>query len=133
MYNASYEKLLFNAIKNGQLAPKSTYDIWLELGNEGGPEEFLNTLKGTHATIVKNKTIVADSWKLNEGLYKTTIEDENITSDDIINVNFSSESISEAVDSGILGYTISIESGFELFSNFKPTSDLIIDYSIIRN
>ena len=45
----SYEELLFNSIKNGQQTVKSVYDIWLELGNTGTPQDFLNSLKGKSA------------------------------------------------------------------------------------
>ena len=49
MSNVSYEEMLFNSIKNGQNPVKSVYDIWLELGNTGTPEDFLNSLKGKSA------------------------------------------------------------------------------------
>ena len=49
MANKSYEELLFNSIKNGQKTVKSVYDIWLELGNTGTPQDFINSLKGKSA------------------------------------------------------------------------------------
>lgn len=49
MANKSYEELLFNSIKNGQQSVKSVYDIWLELGNTGTPQDFLDSLKGKSA------------------------------------------------------------------------------------
>lgn len=49
MANKSYEELLFNSIKNGQITVKSVYDIWLELGNTGTPQDFLDSLKGKSA------------------------------------------------------------------------------------
>lgn len=45
-YNySSFEELLFTAIKNAASA-KSVYDIWLELGNTGTPQDFIDSLKG---------------------------------------------------------------------------------------
>lgn len=49
MANKSYEELLFNSIKNGQQTVKSVYDIWLEVGNTGTPQDFLDSLKGKSA------------------------------------------------------------------------------------
>lgn len=49
MANMSYEQMLFNSIKNGQQSVKSVYDIWLELGNTGSPQDFLDSLKGKSA------------------------------------------------------------------------------------
>ena len=49
MATKSYEELLFNSIKNGQQSVKSVYDIWLELGNTGTPQDFLDSLKGKSA------------------------------------------------------------------------------------
>ena len=45
----SFEELMFNSIKNGQQSVKSVYDIWLELGNTGTPQDFINSLKGKSA------------------------------------------------------------------------------------
>lgn len=47
--NKSLEELLFNSIKNGQQSVKSVYDIWLELGNTGTPQEFIESLRGKSA------------------------------------------------------------------------------------
>lgn len=41
----SFEELFFTAIKNAASA-KSVYDIWLELGNTGTPQDFIDSLKG---------------------------------------------------------------------------------------
>ena len=49
MANKSYEELLFNSIKNGQQSVKSVYDIWLELGNTGTPQDFIESLRGKSA------------------------------------------------------------------------------------
>ena len=49
MGNKTYEELLFNSIKNGQQSVKSVYDIWLELGNTGTPQEFIDSLRGKSA------------------------------------------------------------------------------------
>ena len=46
MPNISFEKKLFNALKYGQVKPKSIYDMWLDLGNEGTVEEFIESLRG---------------------------------------------------------------------------------------
>lgn len=132
MANISYEEMLFTAIKNGLTSVKSVYDIWLELGNTGTPQDFLNSLKGTSATVVNNVTVSSSSWLLNEGIYKATISNENITTSSVINVNFDNTSINSAIENGVLGYTNSIDGGFEIYSNFKPTSDLIINYAIIN-
>lgn len=132
MANVAFEQLLFNAIKNGQNPVKSVYDIWLELGNTGTPQDFLDSLKGVGATIVKNITIQANSWVLSNGDYKTTVSNPAITADSIVNVNFTTkESLDNARDSGVLGHSSSFEGGFELYSNFAPTIDLVIDYVII--
>lgn len=130
MANVSYEQLLFNAIKNGQTA-KSVYDIWLELGNTGTPQDFLDSLKGVSAIVVNGVTITATSWILSDGIYKAIISNENITSNSVVNVSFDSTSLNTAINSGVLGYTNSIDGAFEIFSNFLPTSNLIIDYTII--
>ena len=61
MANVSFEELLFTSIKNGQ-STKSVYDLWLELGNTGTPSDFLNSLKGSSAIIVKNVTIPTSNW-----------------------------------------------------------------------
>lgn len=132
MSNLSYEERLFNAIKNGQATVKSVYDIWLELGNEGTAQDFLDTLKGSTARVISNVTVPASGWSLlPNGLYKTTLTDETITAKDVINVEFNVESIIDATNSGVLGYTNSVDGGFELFSNFAPTMDLLIDYAVI--
>ena len=49
MATKSYEELLFNSIKNGQQSVKSVYDIWLELGNTGTPQDFIESLRGKSA------------------------------------------------------------------------------------
>ena len=49
MANKTYEELLFNSIKNGQQSVKSVYDIWLELGNTGTPQDFIDSLRGKSA------------------------------------------------------------------------------------
>ena len=74
----SYEQLLFNAIKNGQTG-KSVYDIWLELGNTGTPQDFLDSLKTP--SIIGTTTILATSCILVDGIYKVIIPDENVTVD----------------------------------------------------
>lgn len=131
MSNTSYEELLFNAIKNGQSA-KSVYDMWLEVGNTGTPADFLNSLKGTTPVVVNNYTITASSWVIFEGIYKATISNELITSNSVVNVNFVSSSLNDAINSGVLGYTNTIDGAFEIYSNFKPTMDLVIDYVMIN-
>lgn len=139
MANTSYEALLFRAIKHGQVPAKSTYDIWLELGNEGTPQDFLEYIKGDPGTPgsaaipVNDVTIAVDDWLSYNGIYKAFIPYEGMTADDIVNVNFHKESVQEAINSGVLGYTDTIEGGFELYSNFKPTTDLIIDYSVVAS
>lgn len=132
MANRSYEEVLFNAIKNGQQSVKSVYDIWLELGNTGTPLDFLNSLKGTTAIIEKGVTITASSWVLENGIYKATVSHDKITSNSVVNVNFGVTSVNIAIESGVLGYTNSIEGAFEIYSNFQPSSDLVIDYAIIN-
>ena len=129
--NLSYEQLLFNALKNGQTSTKSVYDIWLELGNTGTPQDFLNSLKGDSAIIVNGVTIATTSWVSYDGIYKAVIPNEIITSNSVVNVNFDSGSLNTAINSGVLGYTNTIDGAFEIFSNFLPTSDLVIDYAII--
>lgn len=131
MSTKSYEALLFNSIKNGQKEIRSVYDIWLELGNTGTAEDFINSLKGTSATVIKDITIEASSWVSSDGIYKTTITNDNISSDDVVNVDF--KSISDIISNGILGYTNSIDGGFEIYSNFQPSTDIMIDYVIITN
>ena len=131
MANKSYEEILFTAIKNGQTA-KSVYDIWIELGNTGTPADFLNSLKGSTPVIVKATTIVTTDWAAFEGVYKATILNELITSNSVVNVNFDATSLDDAINSGVLGYTNTIDGGFEIYSNFKPTVDLVIDYVMIN-
>lgn len=130
MSNKSYEELLFTAIKNGQTA-KSVYDLWIELGNVGTPADFLESLKGVTPIIVKGTTIAASDWVAYNGIYKATIPNAEITARSVVNVNFDIASLDTAVNSGVLGYTNSVEGAFEIFSNFKPTSALVIDYAII--
>ena len=133
MANMTFEQLLFNSIKNGQVTVKSVYDIWLELGNSGTPEDFLNSLKGedgTHAIIVKDIIIASTDWVSDNGIYKATILNELITSDCIVNVDFS-RSINEALISGVVGYSNTIDGGVELYSNFQPSTDFVVNYCII--
>lgn len=129
MANVSYEQLLFNAIKNGQEPVKSVYDIWLSLGNTGTPQDFLDSLKGAGAVVVSGVTIPTTAWVLSEGIYKATITNEDITANDVVNVNYLD--VPAAVSSGVVGFTNTIDGGFEIYSNFLPTTDLVIDYSII--
>ena len=131
MANKSYEELLFTAVKNGQTA-KSVYDIWLELGNTGTPQDFLDSLKGSSATTVRGTTIPASVWVANGNIYKAVISDENVTSNSVVNVNFDTASINAAINSGVLGYTNSIDGAFEIYSNFQPSLDLVIDYAVIN-
>lgn len=132
MANAIFERLLFNSIKYGQQPVRSVYDIWLDLGNTGTPQDFLDTLRGQGAVLISNVTIPSSSWELSNGNYKATIINENITAKDVVNVNFTS-SINDAISNGVLGYTNTIDGGFEIYSNFLPTVDLVIDYSIVSN
>lgn len=130
MANASYEQLLFNAIKNGQ-SGKSVYDIWLELGNTGTPQDFLDSLR--MPSIIGTTTILTSSWILADEIYKVIITDENATSTSVINVNFDVLSIKDILsNNGNIGYVNPIDGGFEIYSNFLPTSDLTIRYSIIN-
>lgn len=129
----SFEQKLFNAIKNGQVSVKSVYDIWLELGNTGTPQDFLNSLKGTSTEVTNGVTIASTAWVLSDGIYKATVSNSEITDKDVVNVKFQKSSMQAALTAGVLGYTDSIAGGFELFANFKPTVDLIIDYAIIPN
>ena len=131
MANKSYEELLFTSIKNGQTA-KSVYDLWIELGNTGTPADFLESLKGTTPVIVNNVTIPVANWVSYQGVYKATISNELITSNSVVNVNFASTSLSDAINSGVLGFTNTIDGAFEMYSNFLPTVDLIIDYVMIN-
>ena len=131
MANVSYEQLLFNAIKNGQEPVKSVYDIWLSLGNTGSAQDFMDSLKGTSAIVVSDVTIPTSSWMFYDGIYKAIINHAGITSNSVVNINFTKDSINNAINSGVLGYTNTIEGGFEIYSNFLPTMDLVIDYSII--
>ena len=131
MANASYEQLLFNAIKNGQTA-KSVYDIWLEVGNTGTPQDFLDSLKGVPA-VIETTTIPTSIWTLTNDNYKAIISNENANANSVVNVNFDSSSINTILsNNGIIGYVNPIEGGFEIYSNFLPTSDLVIRYSIIN-
>jgi len=134
MSTISYEEKLFNAIKNAQEPSKSTYDLWKELGNDGDANDFFLWLKGTHAVVVTGYLITVDSWTLDtiNGLYSATITNSEILENSLVNVNFNSASISEAINSGVLGYTDSTTGQFKLYSNFKPATDLTIDYAIIR-
>ena len=128
----TYEQLLFNAIKNGQQTVKSVYDIWLELGNTGTPQEFIDSLKGSSASyITTGVTVPTSAWVSYEGIYKATISDTNITTETVVNVNFNQASLAAAINSGVLGYTNTINGGFEIFSNFKPSTDLVIDYMVV--
>lgn len=132
MANTSYEQLLFNAIKNGQ-SGKSVYDIWLELGNTGTPQDFLDSLK--MPSIIATTTILTTSWILTDGIYKVIISDENVTANSVVNVNFDVSSIKAILSSnsnGNIGYVNPIDGGFEIYSNFLPTTDLSIRYSIIN-
>ena len=131
MANKTYEELLFTAIKNGQTA-KSVYDIWLELGNTGTPADFLNSLKGVTPVVVNGATIAPADWVEFEGIYKATIPNSLLTANSVVNVNFQAESLNEAINSGVLGYTNTIDGAFEIYSNFKPTANLVIDYVMIN-
>lgn len=129
MANVSYEQLLFNAIKNGQEPVKSVYDIWISLGNSGTPQDFIDSLKGVGATTVNNVTIPTSAWVLSNGMYKATVSNENITANDVVNVNYLD--VPTAINNGVLGYSNTIDGGFEIYSNFLPTVALVINYSII--
>lgn len=129
MANVSYEQLLFNAIKNGQEPVKSVYDIWLSLGNTGTPQDFLDSLKGVGATTVNNVSIPTTAWVLSNGMYKATISNESITANDVVNVNYLDAPT--AINNGILGYNNTIDGGVEIYSNFLPTAEIILNYSII--
>jgi hypothetical protein len=127
MANASYEKKLFNALKYGQIEPKSIYDMWLEVGNEGTVEDFLKTLKAT-VDIKKGVTIRVEEWILYNGIYKATIHDDLIKEDNVVTVNFTSI---DAINSGVLpGYVNTIDGSFEIFANKIPDIELSIDYII---
>lgn len=132
MGNVSYEQLLFNAIKNGQVKVRSVYDIWLDLGNTGTPQDFINSLKGSSATPVVGVTIPVSSWVASNGIYKATITNSDIAETDVVNVAFTGVSVQNAILAGVLGYTNTIDGGFELYSNFKPDIALTIDYAIIN-
>ena len=131
MANKTYEELLFTAIKNGQTA-KSVYDIWLELGNTGTPADFLNSLKGITPVVVNGATIATTDWVYSNGVYTATIPNELITDKSVVNVNFQATSLDEAINSGVLGFTNTIDGAFEIYSNFKPSADLVIDYVMIN-
>lgn len=129
----SYEEKLFNSLKNWQTTPQSTYDLWKELGNEGDANVFLQTLKGTSAIVKTGVTVSSSAWSADStGLYVATIEDTDIVENCVVNVNFDTNSINEAISSGILGYTDATVGSFKLFSNFAPTADFVIDYAIIK-
>lgn len=130
---SSFETLLFNAIKNGQIPTKSTYDIWLEAGFTGTPQDFLDSLKGTAAEVISGVIITPADWVAYDGIYKATVANESITLNDVVNVTFTKISLPAAVNSGVLGYTDTVNGGFELYSNFQPVEDLIINYSIIAS
>ena len=49
MANKSFQELFFTALKNGQVPLRSTYDIWLSIGNVGTAQDFLDSLKGDSA------------------------------------------------------------------------------------
>lgn len=132
MGTKSYEQLLFNAIKNGQVSVKSVYDIWIELGNTGTPQDFINSLKGSSAIPVTGVAIPVSSWQSYNGIYKATISNPIITENDVVNVSFTAASIDNAIYAGMLGYTNTISGGFEIYSNFKPAVELTIDYAIIN-
>lgn len=128
----SYEQLLFNAIKNGQTG-KSVYDIWLEIGNTGTPQDFLDSLKTP--SIIGASTILTTSWIFADDVYKVIISDENATVDSVVSVNFDVSSIKAILSSnsnGNIGYVNPIDGGFEIYSSFSPTTDLRIRYSIIN-
>jgi hypothetical protein len=134
MATMSFEQLLFKALKNGKDA-KSVYDIWLELGNQGTPQDFIDSLKGIGAHVVNAATVTASAWALDSttGIYKAIIENESVTANDVVNVKFTSDSFKNAITNGVLGYTNTIDGGFEIFANFIPTVDLVFDYVIIFN
>lgn len=131
MANASFEKKLFNALKYGQIEPKSIYDMWLDLGNEGTVEDFLNTLKAT-VEVKKNVTVRIEDWQsYGNDIYKATINNELIKEDNVVTVNFISTDLSDAINSGVLpGYVNTIDGAFEIFANKIPDIDLLIDYVI---
>lgn len=131
MANYSFEEIQFDALKKSK-SPRTIYDMWLSLGNTGGPEKFLDSLKGAHALIKNNVTIPSSAWVLTNGVYVTNITDTDIKSTHVVNVNFAADSINTAINFGILGYTNSVDGAFQMFSNFQPTSNLVIDYAIIR-
>lgn len=57
--------------KDGEQGPKgedgkSAYEIWLELGNEGSEEDFINSLKGKDA-----ESITYTNEEINEAISET--------------------------------------------------------------
>lgn len=112
------------------IAGKSAYQEWLDLGNAGSEQDFINSLK--RETIVKSSVrIPVDYWNLVDGLYKAIIVDDDVTTKNIININCEYSSLKYIMENNITIYPIAIDSGIEIFSNILPSGDLIINYSII--
>lgn len=128
---SSFEELFFNAIKNGASA-KSVYDLWIELGNTGTPQDFINSLKGLSADVKQNVSIAASAWVASGDIYKATITDTAIKSSDVVNVNFINTSLQDAIDAGVLGYTVSTNGSFDIYSNYLPTKSLVFNYAVIH-
>lgn len=128
---SSFEELFFSAMKNSASA-KSVYDIWLELGNTGTPQDFINSLKGTSADVKTNVSIAANAWVASGDIYKATITDSNIKETDVVNVNFVNTSLQNAINAGVLGYTVSKAGTFEIYANYLPTTELVLNYAVIH-
>ena len=129
-YN-SFEELFFNALKNGASA-KSVYDLWIELGNTGTPQDFIDSLKGLSADVKQNVSVATSAWSASGDIYKATITDASIKSTDVVNVNFVNTSLQDAIDAGILGYTTSVDGSFDIYSNYLPTKALVLNYAVIH-
>ena len=111
---------------------KSAYQTWLDLGNEGTEEDFINSLIVYQTKVVNDINISTDDWVTNQdGFCEAIVVDTDVTSKNVVNLNFHYSTTSSVIQNDIKSYTSPFDGGFKVFAKSLPSSDIVINYCIL--
>lgn len=94
--------------------------------------DLQNDVAGINKYVKQNVSIQTSAWQLTGGWYVATIQDENITSDHVVDVIFHLDSLDAATEAEVQNITESAAGTIKLYAKSIPTATLVCDYSYTK-
>lgn len=95
-------------------------------------EDLADEVDRQRNLINKDVSISTLGWSQDGDYYSIRISDDNVTENDVVNVNFKLQSMSVVSDAEVLGLTESYNGYFKIFAVNKPTTYIYFDYIVIK-